>query len=217
MLSIDRSSIASQVYDELLQQVLDGSLAPRQRLDVNDLARRFGISRTPVRQALLRLQDLGFVEVLPYSSSAVADWSEKDMQERCTILGSLTMCAARNQLPLAVLDAIRSQYDDDVARYRALTHELLRSGFPRLSAALDESYAVPLFTYLSSPVPARDALGEERSRAHRITALEQALDALSVGDTAAASAALAAYANLLSEALECNTPVGTDARLPVRG
>jgi DNA-binding GntR family transcriptional regulator len=52
------------VYEELKRDVAEFKLVPGDRFTENELSERLGVSRTPVRQALFRLQQEGFVEVL---------------------------------------------------------------------------------------------------------------------------------------------------------
>ena len=57
-------SRADDVYDQLKRDVAEFKLVPGDRFTENELSERLGVSRTPVRQALFRLQQEGFVEVL---------------------------------------------------------------------------------------------------------------------------------------------------------
>jgi len=57
-------SRADDVYEQLKRDVADFKLVPGDRFTENELSDRLGVSRTPVRQALFRLQQEGFVEVL---------------------------------------------------------------------------------------------------------------------------------------------------------
>ena len=57
-------SRADEVYDQLKRDVAEFSLVPGDRFTENELSERLGVSRTPVRQALFRLQQEGYVEVL---------------------------------------------------------------------------------------------------------------------------------------------------------
>ena len=57
-------SRADEVYDQLKQDVADFKLVPGDRFTETEIGLRLGVSRTPVRQALFRLQQEGFVEVL---------------------------------------------------------------------------------------------------------------------------------------------------------
>jgi DNA-binding GntR family transcriptional regulator len=57
-------SRAEMVYEQLKRDVADFKLVPGDRFTENELSERLGVSRTPVRQALFRLQQEGYVEVL---------------------------------------------------------------------------------------------------------------------------------------------------------
>jgi len=57
--------LGDEVYTRLGEAILDGTLAPGERLRDHDLADRLGVSRTPVREALQRLERTGLVEVAP--------------------------------------------------------------------------------------------------------------------------------------------------------
>lgn len=57
-------SRASEVYEQLKQDIASFSLVPGDRFTENEISERLGVSRTPIRQALFRLQQEGYVEVL---------------------------------------------------------------------------------------------------------------------------------------------------------
>ena len=59
-----RRSRADEVYEQLKRDVSDFKLVPGDRFTETEISERLGVSRTPVRQALFRLQQEGFVEVL---------------------------------------------------------------------------------------------------------------------------------------------------------
>ena len=57
--------IRDGVYEFIRADILECTLAPGSRVFENDLARRYNVSKSPVRDALLRLQEQGLVDVLP--------------------------------------------------------------------------------------------------------------------------------------------------------
>jgi DNA-binding GntR family transcriptional regulator len=59
-----RISLADEVYQQLKHDLAEFVLVPGDRFTENEISERLGVSRTPVRQALLRLQAEGQVEVL---------------------------------------------------------------------------------------------------------------------------------------------------------
>ena len=65
------------MYARLGEAILDGSLAPGERLRDHELAERLGVSRTPVREALQRLERTGLVEVAPNRYTRVTTPNDK--------------------------------------------------------------------------------------------------------------------------------------------
>lgn len=70
---------ADRAYRQVRRDIVTAVIPGGQRLGENDLAERYGISRTPIREALRRLQSEGLVEVLPHRGARVVDWSEIDV------------------------------------------------------------------------------------------------------------------------------------------
>ena len=57
--------VTDEVFDRLHERIATGALAPGDRLDPTEIAASFGISRTPVREAILKLDAQGLVERIP--------------------------------------------------------------------------------------------------------------------------------------------------------
>lgn len=69
---IKRTFVREEAYLKLRDGILDGSLPPGMQLKDKDLAAQMGVSRTPVREALLRLEDEGLVQTKPNRSTTVS-------------------------------------------------------------------------------------------------------------------------------------------------
>jgi DNA-binding GntR family transcriptional regulator len=69
---IQRTFVRQEAYVKLRNWILDGTLAPGEQLRDKELAKQLGVSRTPVREALLRLEDEGLVKTKPNSSTLVS-------------------------------------------------------------------------------------------------------------------------------------------------
>jgi DNA-binding GntR family transcriptional regulator len=67
-----RVTIAQQAYQFLRREIIDGRLLPRAPLSEQELSQHLGVSRTPVREALIKLADEGLVEIYPQFGSFVA-------------------------------------------------------------------------------------------------------------------------------------------------
>ena len=92
-----RSDRPHQVYNQLRSLIVQGKLAPGSRIIETDIALRLGVSRTPVREALQRLQQEGYVfgAPLPHQSRlTVAPLTKKDVRELLNIVGTLEGLAA---------------------------------------------------------------------------------------------------------------------------
>jgi len=88
-------SRADEVYDQLKQDVADFKLVPGDRFTENELSERLGVSRTPVRQALFRLQQEGFVEVLFRSGWRVLPFDFEQFEQFYDLRMVLETTAAR--------------------------------------------------------------------------------------------------------------------------
>ena len=88
-------SYADTVYDRLKADILDGGLEPGERLREDALSDRFRVSRTPVREALNRLEADGLVVDSPGRGLVVAAFGEEEILEGYVIRGVLEGVAAR--------------------------------------------------------------------------------------------------------------------------
>ncbi len=87
-----------QVYARLRDLIVQGSLEPGSRIVETEIASRLGVSRTPVREALQRLQQEGFVNGAPgaqQSRLSVAPLTKNDVHELLAIVGALEGLGAR--------------------------------------------------------------------------------------------------------------------------
>jgi GntR family transcriptional regulator, vanillate catabolism transcriptional regulator len=88
-------SQAVRAQIELRKLVLSGELAPGERVSELPLVDRLGVSRTPVRLALVKLEEEGLLEAIPSGGFAVRAFSERDAMEAVEIRGTMEGLAAR--------------------------------------------------------------------------------------------------------------------------
>jgi DNA-binding GntR family transcriptional regulator len=81
------TSLREQVYDFLRKEMHQGRLPQGTTIDLNKIAKELGISRTPLRDALIRLETEGFVETLPRRGIRVATLRMKDIKNIYEIIG----------------------------------------------------------------------------------------------------------------------------------
>jgi DNA-binding GntR family transcriptional regulator len=67
-----RRTLAEELRHQLADEIMSGVLAPGTALDETELARRFAVSRTPVREAIRLLDSSGLVEARPHRAAVVA-------------------------------------------------------------------------------------------------------------------------------------------------
>ena len=152
-----RQSGARAVYDVLRTEIIDGTLAPDERLSEPVLAARLGVSRTPVREALRRLEAETLVVEQPTGGVRVAPLDVADARRvyevRARLEGLLARRAAERVAGTAgdgatapdvarlarlveLMDAVRD-HDDEVLRIGAEFHAVVeRLADDRLCAAL---------------------------------------------------------------------------------
>ena len=81
--------------DLIRQAVLDGRVLPGQRLKEEELAQQFGISRTPIREAMLVLQTEGLLEAAPNRGATVRSYDIPALEEMYDLRAVLEGHAAR--------------------------------------------------------------------------------------------------------------------------
>ncbi|PVZ08531.1 GntR family transcriptional regulator [Actinomycetospora cinnamomea] len=89
------SQSAVRVHAELRSDILGGRCQPGARLREEEIAERFGVSRTPVREALRRLEADGLVVVTPRRGAEVVRWRDDDVAELVELRALLEGHAAR--------------------------------------------------------------------------------------------------------------------------
>lgn len=84
-----------EAYTYLESAILTGELKPCERLVEQELAARLGMSRTPIREALRRLEERGLVRILPHRGAVVAEISPVDIENIYTVRCHVESLAAR--------------------------------------------------------------------------------------------------------------------------
>jgi DNA-binding GntR family transcriptional regulator len=83
------------LYEKLRQQIIKGKLKPGQRIVMADLAKAFGASETPVREAIRRLESEGYVIFTPHAGAVVTRIDEGELSEIYLIRIALEALATR--------------------------------------------------------------------------------------------------------------------------
>src|SRR5687767_436940 len=91
----DRGSRRQAIVESLLADVFAGHLHAGQHLVTQDLAERFGVSHTPIREALIALAGSGIIDLLPNRGAIVREVTARDVREVCQVRRVLECEAVR--------------------------------------------------------------------------------------------------------------------------
>ena len=109
-----RQSRAEDVYEQLKRDIAEFKLVPGDRFTENEISERLGVSRTPVRQALARLQQEGYVEVLFRSGWRVLPFDFEQFEQLYDLrmvletASAQRLCADGERVDRALLDQLIS-------------------------------------------------------------------------------------------------------------
>jgi len=94
-----RKPLRHEVYEFLRGSIIQGKLKPGQRLNEIELGQHLGISRTPIRETLMKLEHEGFVSIDPGKGAVVTRLSKVDLEEIYPIVAALEGLAAGLAVP----------------------------------------------------------------------------------------------------------------------
>src|SRR3712207_3105394 len=193
-----KPSLVEGAYDALKEAIRNNVFAPGYQGSEQEIASRLGMSRTPVHEAVIRLQEEGLVRVLPRRGVVVCAISPEDMREIYGVIIAVEAASAEmlaemsegERGPVAdKLDAVNARMGsalaagdlEDWAKADELFHQLLveRTGNGRLARVfhtiMDQSHRARMLTLRLRPKPTASA------REHRAI-----IDAIRRGDGRAA-------------------------------
>ncbi|SDL91006.1 GntR family transcriptional regulator [Microbacterium azadirachtae] len=203
--SIKRGLLSDQVYDVILNSILDGSRPPGSRVIESETARQLGISQAPVREAVKRLVHAGLVESVPRHGSFVTEISPEEFAIARTMRASLEAEAARIAATLADTADLMALRDvvarmqvametDDRAAFRALDVEFHR----RVIATSRRTVLARMWDTLEPILVSQRAIGDPGYLGERGRVVEwhaDLIEALRAADPDAAAAAFAEHAS----------------------
>jgi DNA-binding GntR family transcriptional regulator len=88
-------TLRERILETIRDAIMSGALKPGEKVAEPELAARFGISRTPIREAFRQLESEGYLSVVPRKGALVASFSAKDVEEFYAIKSILEGYAAR--------------------------------------------------------------------------------------------------------------------------
>jgi DNA-binding GntR family transcriptional regulator len=126
----DQGSTVNAVYSTLRHCIIEGQFRPGERLLSDDLAGRMGVSRTPIREALRKLEAEGYVSTASGKGLVVRELSEQDLEEiffiREVLEGGAARLAAENITSTQLVRMEELLEDMELARERGSMDVLRR-------------------------------------------------------------------------------------------
>jgi DNA-binding GntR family transcriptional regulator len=137
-----QKSRTETLREAIEEMIAVGELAPGQHLDETELATRFGVSRTPIRETLIQLASMGLVVIRPRRGAVVADLGPQqrvemfevmsELEATCSRLAARRMTEAEQKHLLAAhaacMEARDSQDPDDYYYKNEAFHEAIYAG-----------------------------------------------------------------------------------------
>ncbi|MEU8821860.1 GntR family transcriptional regulator [Actinoplanes sp. NPDC048796] len=105
---IPRSLLRDNAYQSIRDAIVDGTLAPGERLNDVELAQWLGVSRTPVREALARLEEAGLVQTKPGRYTMVSPLDGRAARAAQTVTAAMHELAVREAVPRLSADEIEA-------------------------------------------------------------------------------------------------------------
>lgn len=196
------------ILDDLEQMIVTGTFADGERLDENRLAERFGVSRTPIREALQKLATSGLVEQIPRRGVFVREPGLADLVEMFEAMAELEATCGRlaalriTEPTLDLLRATNASCQEAVEADEADHYYHQNERFHQLIyAAAANSYLEEQTLKLQKRLkPFRRMQLQLRGRLAQSMAEHVAIvDALSNGDSEGAASALRAHVSVQGE------------------
>ncbi|MDB5574102.1 MAG: gntR [Tardiphaga sp.] len=144
--SLGHKTVAAAVADALRQRILSGDFAPGAQLRQDALAIEFGISRIPVREALLQLEASGLVKIVPHRGAVVSGLTLEEIED----IFQLRVQLEPTLLILSANHFTKSDYDE----LHALKDEYslaLQSGVVQKWGELNQRFHLGLLRHAGRP------------------------------------------------------------------
>lgn len=191
--------MARRVTEALRQAIVEMRLSPGEMLSEQDLARRLGVSRSPVREAFIKLSQSGLVRVLPQRGTQVVKISRAGVED-ARFIREAVECAVVREAAARADPAMIGALDDSLARQKRGQ----RSNASHAFLALDEEFHRLLAEAAGRPT-AWEMIQDVKPQMDRVRFLDLAqatprhvvlaqhvviVEAIRAGDSAAAETAM---------------------------
>lgn len=211
VMDADNPTRTERLAEEIADAILAGTLAPGARLDEHSLAQHYGVSRTPVREALRQLAHSGLIEMRPRKGAIVSQVTVAQLEALFGAMAEMeATCARLATMSMTPLERRRLQ-----ARHDSMA-ELVTLGNPEVYAEANQAFHTAIYAGAHNPVladfttalrrrlaPFRRAQFRAPGRLPRSHAEHDGVvKAILSGDAAAAHAAMLHHVSLVEDAFE---------------
>jgi len=196
-------ALSRQVYELLRERILNFDLRPRQPISEHALALELGVSRTPVREALARLSELGFVDIFPQSGTVIAPLRLIDLEKSQFLREALELAFLRRAMERGRGGELARRLRTDLAVQRTFVAALDAARFYASDEEFHHAIAAHAGMATMLPEMARAKTHMDRFRRLMLTGLESLpailaqheaiVAAIEAGDAEAAASALQAH------------------------
>jgi DNA-binding GntR family transcriptional regulator len=139
--------LARQVYSALHQKILTFELKPYQALSESFVSEMLGVSRTPAREALTKLAEAKFVDVVPQRGTQVAPLRMEDLQRSQFMREALELALLRRAMELGKLPALTQELRKQITLQQTYVTIEDKMGF----YAADEAFHALIAEYARQP------------------------------------------------------------------
>jgi DNA-binding GntR family transcriptional regulator len=136
-----RQTLANRLRAEITDDIVSGALAPGVALDETELARRFDVSRTPVREAIRLLAAAGLVKARPHRSAVVARPTAEELAAMFEALREMeVLCAGFSA------ERMTNSERDELVQINALLNEIVRCEDPQRYHEINEDFHAAIYS-----------------------------------------------------------------------
>ncbi|AMJ62507.1 GntR family transcriptional regulator [Bosea sp. PAMC 26642] len=165
---IMRRTLHDEVLERLRDMIIEGRLAPTQRINEGVVGAQLGVSRTPLREAIKTLASEGLVEILPAKGAIVRRFSARDLADILEVLKALEQLGGRiacAEASDATIEAIHTLHKEMLTLYESRNRleyfKLNQAIHSAIVAASDNAALMEMHTTLQSRIKRLRFVGNE--------------------------------------------------------
>ncbi len=202
---------AQDIQQALAAEIVRGHLAPGSALDETVMAKRFGVSRTPIREAIRLLQVSGLIEVKPHRGAVVTDIPQDQLDDMFAVMAEMeSLCARWSALAMTTAERrlLREIHEDSAGMVRRDRRDLYVGANDRFHEAIYVGAHSPFLAETTRNVRTRLApfrrvqFEGSRRLAKSYAEHGKVVTAIEAGDLEGAEAAIRMHIGVVRNAVE---------------